>query len=322
MRTKHLHTLLSGLIVLSLFSFQFSLSSCKSESAWEKEGVEVRIDIHKVSAGYVECDFTTNKDAYYLAAICQPWEDFIPTSNQKQFMQLALDSAYAEYLLWRNDLLRNKEFNVAPFSSHSLMYGQQHHFFTGLIPNREYWVFAFAVNPETMQPVSKLNIIPIRTDSDSNMDIHFDYRIIGQWDYIYPVDSTGKIYNHFPYIATTIDSITLVRDSDFIEMLDDIGDMGEHTILYGVGLYFAAWASERFLEPEITEVRYGVYAVKNDGIQSGDVFREGHTYFTALSGYDGSFKQTTIYRFVWTGDSCNYYFRDTDSANIVNLLSQ
>ena len=147
---------IKGIIFLAIIIFQISLVSCSPEAPWETEGVEVRMQQKTVSAGFVEYDFSTNKDAYYLIAICEPWEDYNPVANPKQFMQLALDSAYAEYLLWRNDLLRAKEFNVAPFASHSLQYGQITHFFTGLIPDHDYWVYAFPVNPETMQPVGKL----------------------------------------------------------------------------------------------------------------------------------------------------------------------
>ena len=138
------------------------------------------------------------------------------------------------------------------------------------------------------------------------MDIHFEYRIKGKWDYIYPVDSTGTIYEHFPYIATTRDSLTLEQDS--------IVSISQ------VLLYFVLWSMERFLEPEKADAKYGVYAVKNDGIQSAEAFKEGHTYYTAISGFDGSFRQTTVYRFVWTGDSCEYYFHDTDSANLTRMI--
>lgn len=292
--------------LLCLCPMVLALYSCSSEAKWETEDVEVKMEIKNVSAGFIECNFSTNKDAYYLIAVCKPWEDYNPVYNSKQFMQLALDSAYAEYLFWRNDLLRAKEFNVAPFSSHSLQYGNLNHFFTGLLPDEDYWVFAFPVDPVAMKPAGPLNLVNVKTLEDSKMDIHFEYRIKGKWDYIYPVDSTGKIYEHFPYITTTRDSTTLAEDSIFTP--------GE------VLLYFVLWSMERFLEPAKADAKYGVYAVKNDGIQSAEAFKEGHTYYTAISGFDGSFRQTTVYRFVWTGDSCEYYFHDTDSANLTRMI--
>ena len=63
-------------------------------------------------------------------------------------------------------------------------------------------------------------------------------------------------------------------------------------------------------------------AVENDGWSSNEEFTEGQTYYTLISGYDGSFKQTTIYKFKWSGDSCNLYFHDTDSANIVLYFNE
>ena len=275
------------------------ITSCSSEAVWEKEGVEVTMKINSVSAGFADCSFSTNKDAYYLIAICEPWEDFNPMYNSKQFMQLALDSAYAEYLQWRNDLLKGGEFNVAPFSSHSLQYGSLNHFFTGLLPGMDYWVYAFPVNPETMQPIGKLVLENITTTKESIYDVHFEYRVKGEWDYVYPVDSTGAIYPRFPYIATTRDSAELgMNEEDAV-------------------LYFIRWCLDRFVTPDSANVLYGVQAVKNDGIHSYTSFKENHTYYTIICGYDGSFKQTTVYKFQWKPD-CNYYFVDTDSANIAN----
>lgn len=297
---KNKITILSLLALLLLTVF----TSCKPEAKWETKDVEVSMQIKNVSAGFVECDFSTNKDAYYLISICKPWPDYNPVYNSKQFMQLALDSVYAEYLFWRYDLLRDKEFNVAPFSSHSLQYGHVNHFFTGLLPDSDYWVFAFPVDPVEIKPAGPLNLVNVTTKHESNMDIHFEYRVKGDWDYAYPVDTTGKIYEHFPYIATTCDSAKLAQDS--IVSIDE------------VCLYFIIWAYDKFSNPETADPKFGVYAVKNDGYQSAEAFKVGHTYYTAFSGFDGSFKQLTIYRFKWTGANCDYYFYDTDSANIIN----
>lgn len=308
MNGKKIHILLSGLMVLSIISLQFSFSSCNPEAKWVTKDVNVKMKIQAVSSGFVECQFSTDKDAYYLIGIIEPWEDFNPVYNQKQFMQLALDYAYAEYLVWRNGLLLGKEFNVASFASHSLQYGSVHHFFTGLLPDHDYWLYAFAVNPETMQPIGYLQLENVLTKEESIMDIHFEYRVKGEWDYVYPVDTNGNINSNFPYIVTTCDSLTLAKES--IYSLED------------VGYHFVEWALDRFLDPAKADVNYGVSATKKDGVQSSEVFQKGHTYYTALCGYDGSFRHTTIYRFVWTGDSCNYYFKDTDPENIVNLISE
>lgn len=282
------------------------LCCCSPEAKWETSEVKIDMTIETVSAGFVECNFSTNKEAYYLIAIEEAWDDFEPETNQKQFMTLALDSAYSKYLSWRHKLLKEGEFNIAPFSSHSLQYGSVHHFFTGLWPGQEYWIYAFVVNPVTMKPEGVLNLTRVSTKEDSDIDVHFEYRVKGEWDYIYPVDSAGKIYEHFPYIAATRDSLTLTQDSIYTD---------EEAILY-----FVWWTIARFLDPSTADVKYGVHAIENDGYQTSEVFQEGHTYYTAISGYDGSFKHTTIYKFRWTGPSCNFYFHDTDSANIITLV--
>ena len=296
--------LFAGLTALCAVS-ALALSSCNPEAKWETKDVEIQMNISTVSAGYIECSFSTNKEAYYLIAIEPARDDYNPMEHQKQFMMLALDSANLAYLAWRNKLLQRGEFNVAPFSSHALQYGSVNHFFTGLWWDTDYWIYAFVVNPETMKPEGKLYLERVTTTSESIIDVHFDYRVKGRWDYIYPVDTNGNIFARFPYIATTRDSLTLVEDSLYTE---------EAAVTY-----FWFWCAERFLNlTDDVDIHYGVHAVENYGIQSSEYWEEGHTYYTIISGYDGSFKQATVYKFVWTGDSCNFYFHDTDSANIVN----
>ena len=286
--------------ILCLVSIVLALVACSPEAHWEKEDVEVKMTIENISAGFVECDFSTNKDAYYLIGLIEPWEDYNPVANSKQFMQLVLDSAYAEYLLWRNGLLRNKEFNVASFASHSLQYGQVHHFFTGLMLDTDYWLFAFPVNPSSMQPAGKLVLEPVKTSEISTVDIRFDYRVKGEWDYIYPVDTLGHINTHYPYIAITEDSAKIASDPDYKD--NPLG-------------YFLVWEADAFINPEKANVFYGVKAIENDGEQSHLQFEEGHTYYTGITGFDGLFKQMTIYKFKWT-KGCEYYFHDTDSTNL------
>ena len=298
---RRLTAVLTAIAIIALCAI-----SCNPEAKWETEDVNITMNIKKVSAGFVECDFSTDKGAYYLVAIENARIGYDPMAHQKQFMMLAIDSANVEYLAWRNYLLKNGEFNIAPFSSHSLQYGSINYFFTGLQPNQDYWIYAFVVDPETLQPKGKLHLEHVTTKETSDMDIHFDYRIKGYWDYIYPVDSVRKIYNNFPYIATTYDSLRLV-------------DLGVTTDI-GAVVYFAFWSQERFTYPDLANVIYGVHAIENDGRQSAEMFEEGHTYYTGISGYDGSYKQTTVYKFKWTGTKCNYYFHDTDSANIAYWL--
>ena len=265
----------------------------------------------------------------FRSACVEAVEGENPLDHAKQFMTLALDSANVEYLTWRNKLLKEGEFNIAPFASHSLQYGPVTHFFTGLLPESDYWVYAFVVNPQTLQPAGKLYFERVTTLDESIMDVHFEYRIKGRWDYIYPVDEKGSICSRFPYIATTRDSSKLSLSS-----FDELSDSVKHYVIDSVMLadsipldfltgdllayYFLySWTLDRFAFPDSADVIYGVKAVENDGWSSSENWQVGTTYYTLISGYDGSFKQTTIYKFTWTGDSCDLYFHDTDSANIV-----
>ena len=295
---------LSYILCFVLCVLSFTFFSCDPEARWETENVDITISVKTVSAGFIECSFTTSKEAYFLIAIEEVRDDFNPLAHQKQFMMLALDSANREYINWRHDLLKDGEFNVAPFASHSLQYGSTDHFFTGLLPNVEYWIYAFVVDPSTLKPCGRLHLLRVQTTGESIMDVHFEYRVKGVWDYIYPMDSTGNVFGQFPYIATTRDSLELVEEAANNELVTD------------PNTYFTIWMFERFLSPEKADIFYGVKAVENDGVGSHLFFREGHTYYTGIGGFDGSFKQMTIYKFKWEGPETELYFHDTDSTNL------
>ena len=296
-------SIVNSSILLLLIPYSLLLTpSCNPEARWETKDVEITMNVKNVSAGFVECDFKTNKEAYYYVNIIPVRAGYDPMSQQKQFMTLELDEANMEYIRWRNILLQEGEFTVAPFASHSLQYGDVEYFFTGLDPDTDYWIYAFVVNPEKMEPVGKLNLVRVRTTEESTMDIHFSYRIKGAWSYIYPLDEKGNINTHFPYLSNTIDSL-------------ELKDLGyDDPIMYGVD-----WILYFFVHPEDADINYGVKAVCNDGWSTFTEFMEGHTYYTVISGFDGIYENSTLYKFTWTGESCRYLFYDTDSANIVNL---
>ncbi|MBO4250792.1 MAG: hypothetical protein J5884_05995 [Paludibacteraceae bacterium] len=263
--------------------------------------MEIEMTVKNISAGFVECDFTTNKEAYYYVNATPVREGLDPMTQQKQFMTLELDDANMEYIQWRNILLQNGEFTIAPFASHALQYGDVEYFFTGLDPDTDYWIYAFVVNPDKMVPVGKLYLQRIHTKEESTMDIHFSYRIKGKWSYIYPLDEKGNINSHFPYLTNTIDSLELAEAGQ-----DD-------PVMYGID-----WILYFFLHPQQADVNYGVRAIANDGWSTPLEFKEGHTYYTVISGFDGIYERSTLYKFTWTGEKCRYLFYDTDSANIVN----
>ena len=107
------------LLLLPLLILMAFFCACNPDARWETEDVNISIDIQYISAGFIECSFSTDKEAYYLIAIDSVHSGYNPMDNQKQFMMLALDSANLSYLRWRNELLKAGEFHIAPFSSHS-----------------------------------------------------------------------------------------------------------------------------------------------------------------------------------------------------------
>ena len=231
-----------------------------------------------------------------MIAIQPVQEGVDPMGNQKQFMQLALDSANIDYLNWRYRELKNGEFNIASFASHSLQYGETGRFFTNLTPDTEYWIYAFVVNPETLKPTSRLLLKTVRTTSKSVCNVHFEYRVRGLWDYIYPIDDFGRINDHFPYMAAT-------RDSAFIT--DQFKETPEEFFTELFSIY------SQYNIDEV--VLYGVHVTKNDGQNSDEHFEAGHTYYTAIVSYDGFMGNNVLYKFTWTGEDCELYMTEEDS---------
>ena len=274
------------------------LPSCETEAPWTTNNVELTMEVKTVSAGFVECSFSTSKEAYYLIAIDTVRPGYNPMEHQKQFMMLALDSANLVYLTWRNSLLKEGETNIAPFASHALHYGYINHFFHGLEPDSEYWIYAFVVDPDKQQSAGRLYLTTVRTTETSVVDIHFEYRVYGRWDYIYPVDSTGHIYDRFPYMATTRDSL-------------DLADIYHQTPEEYFTEYFLNIMEYRLVD----NILYGVRVAENDGKDAGCDFQEGHTYYTSIVAWDGTLANNVIYKFTWTGDDFKAYFKDEDSID-------
>ena len=278
-------------------------AACNPEVAAYTEDVEITIDVEQVSAGFAQVRFSTNKEAFYLISIQPTKEGIDPQKIAKTFMLLSLDSAYADYLYWRNKQLQQNIPFVADFSSHSLQYGDIKHFFTLLQPSMEYWVYAFVVDPKTNKPAGKLFVETITTDSISTIPLQFEYRIDGCWDYIYPVDSTGEIVSTTPWVGETMDSIT-IREAGWRVP-------GEYFFDRFKNVYYEDY--ERIL--------YGIYAHENNGIGDGTStthFEEGKTYYTAMAALDAPLvfplpkNVYNVYRFTWMGDSTSLYFTPAD----------
>lgn len=291
--TRSIRRFIAGLTALCAVCWL--AASCNPDAKWATEDVTIDITPTTISAGYIECAFATDKEAYYLIDCVPAVEGYDPSlpQNQKQFMMLAIDSAIVQYLDWRHDLLKAGEFNIAPFASHCLQYGTINHFFTNLKPDTDYWIFAFVVNPDKLEPAGKLYLQKVTTTDHSVVDVKFEYRVRGYWDYIYPLNPDGKINNHFPYLASTCDEERLEGQApeDYFDTL------------------FTGYSS--FDLKNI--IRYGTNVMYNDGVNSNAEFEEGHTYYTAIVSYDGFMGNNVIYKFTWTGEDYEAYFTDEDS---------
>ncbi|MGN0190281.1 MAG: hypothetical protein ACI39U_01365 [Candidatus Cryptobacteroides sp.] len=261
--------------------------ACDPEADYSIKNVKVEMKVVQVRSGYCEVVFSTNKDAYYYIAMEPVRENFDPIKNSSQFMNLALDYAYKEYINWRYELLYNGAPYIASFANHSLKYGEQDHYFKYLLPDTEYWLYCFAVNPENNKSVGELNIQTVRTRAVSDIEMAFEYRIEGQWDYVYPKSTDGKkLMTDVPWVGATADSLKIREAGSRVP-----------------GEYFDKMFSDQVAH-QSANIFYGIYAHKNDGIGDGTTdtkFEEGHTYYTAVAAFDGarSEKSYVVHKFTW-----------------------
>lgn len=299
-------TLLSNMRRLLPLLLCAIFAACNPDVVAYTEDVEITIDVEQVSAGFAQVRFSTNKEAFYLISIQPTQEGINPHDIAKTFMLLSIDSAYADYLYWRNKQLQQYIPFVADFSSHSLQYGDIKHFFTLLQPSTEYWVYAFVVDPNTNKPAGKLFLETITTDSVSRIPVQFEYRIDGCWDYIYPVDSAGEILSTIPWVGETMDSVSIREGGWRVP-----------------GEYFFDRFKNVYYE-EYDRILYGIYAHENNGVGDGTSvtnFEVGKTYYTAMAALDAPLvfplprSIYNVYRFTWMGDSTSLYFTPAESMD-------
>lgn len=264
---------------------------CDTDAKYTTKNVILTMDVVQVSCGFCEVVYNTDMDAYYYISAEKVREGIDPMAIEQQFTTLALDYAYKEYINWRYDLLYRGEPHIAEFSSHSLQYGMQNHFFNDLEPDTDYWVFGFVVDPVTNKPAGDLVIQTIHTKATSEIKVNFKYRVSGMWDYVYPLDENGELNIYLPWVGETVDSLKL-RDElkvqapghYFIDRMTALRESGQANIFYGM------------------------YAHNNDGEGDGTsktLFEEGHTYYTAIASFDGplilegKYRNYAIYKFKW-----------------------
>ena len=284
------------------------LCACDPNAKAYTKRIEIDINVQNISAGFVQVEFSTNREAFYLVSMQPAKEGINPQEIAKTFMLLALDSAYLDYLRWRNEELQNLVPFVADFSSHSLQYGTTNRTFCYLQPDTDYWIFAFGVDPESNKPFGQLFLKTVTTKQKSVLTMDFQYRVRGEWDYVYPKDTTGEIISDVPWIGMTVDSASL-------------RDEGE----YRVPGEFFVQAFQAYYGIKMDQmIFYGVVAHQNngdDGGTEGTKFEEGHTYYSAFAILDGPISfpppetRYDIYRFTWHGDSTDLFFTHEDCTH-------
>lgn len=292
--------------LFSMLLISCLLAACNPEVPAYTNNVDIAIDVQKVSAGYAHITFSTSRKAFYLIGIQQAQADVDPQEVAKHFMLMALDRAYVDYLYWRNQLLLQLTPFIADFASHSLQYGTVEHFFTFLESDKDYWVYAFVVDHTSNKPAGQLFYQTIHTNDSSLIPIDFHYRVEGAWDYVYPMDSTGEIHSHIPWVGETIDSLTLRQQG-----------------WNSPGEYFFHRFTQQYENPD-SPVNYGIAAKENDGEgehTSNIKFEIGKTYYTGMATLDAPLVYPLpehvydIYRFTWQGDTTNIYLTPADTLS-------
>ncbi|MBQ0149621.1 MAG: hypothetical protein KBT08_03280 [Bacteroidales bacterium] len=286
-----------------MVSAALSLWACDQYADFDS-GPDVSIDItiNRVSAGFVDITFTPDRPAYFLYSVDRVIPGIDPDKYEQAFMDLALDSAYVEYVKWRHDQYMNLETTVADFASHNLSYGKTDYTQNFLQPDTDYWVYGFVVDAQSNKANGRLFWTTIHTTNESIFkDIRFRYRIKGTWDYVYPYDiKSNELVTDVPWVGQTADSLQ-IRDLGF-------SSPGKYFDSKFITDYHHNYGST-FL---------GVYAHDNNGVGDGTSttrFEVGHTYYTAMATLDGPRNECfDIYKFTWEGPEMELMLTHEDST--------
>ena len=289
-----------------------SLSSCNPEAKAES-GMDINITIEPyiVSSGFVQMAFNTNKEAYYHVGIVPVSEapDTASRASIRAFMNLKLDEAYTQYIQWRHALLEEGVPYIAEFPTHSLQYGHNELNFNYLDRGTDYMVYAFVVDAKTNKPDGRLFTYFLTTMEETPFEVlDFEYRVRGEWDYVYPVyyyeweaESYSEIIDFVPWVGATIDSLQM-HETTFSTVPDYFWHL------------FGSYVDNKMVD----KIHFGIYAHDNNGYGDGTsntIFEEGHTYYTAVALMDGYMTEKAfyIYKFHWEGQETQLYFKKEDA---------
>ena len=179
------HIILIGLIGL----MGGIITACNNgEAAYITKPTDIVLTVldDHITAGSAQIYVEPVDDRAYYFARAVPANEYIPGTMDRDFMMLVMDSVYIHYLMWRYDLLRVGETYIAPFTSHSLKYGVQTLHVDTLSPGTEYMIYAFCVNPITLQPMGDLFFNYFKTDEHAHTDLSYQFALEGEALYIMP----------------------------------------------------------------------------------------------------------------------------------------
>lgn len=315
--------LLWTLLVLCII---VGFTACKPEEVAYVRKVGLSFDTipGRLSAGFCQVHFSTDKEAYYFIDMTpveygSDGKEINPMDYPGQFMTLALDSAYIDYLNWRHGLLKDGCAHIASFHDHSLEYGDVDYVFNDLKADTDYWIYCFVVDGDNNKPYGDLHLMKVHTSARSIFEgenaVNFTYRVEGTWDYIYPYSAkTQALVTYVPWVAATADSLDIRKALEGVDVAAYMKD-GEQ----GPGLYFG----QEFARREsiaANRILYGIYAHNNDGEGDGTTcteFVDGHTYYTAMSIFDGpehAIDSYDIYKFRYEGPNTHILLKHESST--------
>jgi len=179
--------------LISLMGLTFTAcNNGEAEYTIKPTPIKITVLTDKITAGTAQINLAPEDDRAYFFTRVVPANEYKPGTMDRDFMMLVMDSVYIDYLQWRYYHLREGETFIAPFTSHSLKYGVQTLHVDTLLPNTEYMVYAFCVNPITNQPMGDLYYDYFSTDSLPHVDLTFQFKLEGSSLYIMPSDDNTQ----------------------------------------------------------------------------------------------------------------------------------
>lgn len=159
-----------------------ALMSCNTKAPYLRVESELTFVVEAVSGTQVEVSASAADDRSYY------FFDIIETSVIKDLnisdynlMMFALDVLYREYLDWRFNYIVRNEGYITDFRSHMFQYGPCRKTFSNLMPDTDYTILGFCIDPDNIQePIGKLYKIPVHTTlpnaeiSKMNIDLRVD----------------------------------------------------------------------------------------------------------------------------------------------------